>query len=297
MKRVYAAAHSLAGDAGASEALRTAAIRLFGRGFNDSQKDLPQLATHLDPAAPLPFQKAALDTLARSRSDQTPAILVGGWARHGPAMRTAIIGTLLSRDAWTAALLDAVEKGVVAPSDIPAASRERLAKYANESIRKRALALLPDRPSDRAAVVAKYQVVANLAGHAEKGATVFKTICSVCHNYLGQGQEVGPNVTTFRNKSVQDFLIAILDPNAAVEPRYTAYSVQTKDGRSLYGVISSESATTLVITQPGGVRETILRSDIATLTSAARSLMPEGLEQAISPQELADLIAYLKGGG
>jgi putative membrane-bound dehydrogenase-like protein len=297
MKRVYVAAHSLAGDAKADEALRAAAIRLFGRGLNDPQKDLPQLAAHLDPAAPLPFQRAALDTLARSRSDQAPDILLGGWARHGPAMRIAIIGTLLSRDEWTGGLLSAVEKGVVASSDIPTASRERLAKHTSESIRKRAMALLPNRPSDRAAVVAKYQVVADLQAHAEKGATVFKNICSVCHNYLGQGQEVGPNVTTFRNKSVQDFLIAILDPNAAVEPRYTAYSVQTKDGRSLYGVISSESATTLVITQPGGVRETILRSDIATLTSSARSLMPEGLEQAISPQELADLIAYLKGGG
>jgi putative heme-binding domain-containing protein len=73
--------------------------------------------------------------------------------------------------------------------------------------------------------------------------------------------------------------------------------LQTKDGRALYGVIASETATTLVLAQPGGNRETVLRTDIASLTSAERSLMPEGLEQSITPQQMADLIAYLKGGG
>jgi putative heme-binding domain-containing protein len=212
-------------------------------------------------------------------------------------MRVAIIDAMLSRDDWTHSFLEAIENGSIAREDVPATSRERLAKHPNAGIRERAAKLLPARAASRGAVVAKYRVVAGLHGDGVKGAAIYLATCSPCHAYLGQGHQVGPDITTFRNKSIEDFLVAILDPNAVVEPRYTAYTVQTRDGRALYGVISSESATTLVLSQPGGIRETILRSDIVSLRGSALSLMPEGLEQALTPQNLADLIAYLKGGG
>ncbi|MEQ1859605.1 MAG: neutral/alkaline non-lysosomal ceramidase N-terminal domain-containing protein [Chthoniobacteraceae bacterium] len=295
---VYEAAHRFANDAKTDPATRLAAIRLYGRGLNDQQRDLPLLASFIAPTADAAVQKAALDTLSRSRSPLAPGIMLAAWPQHGPAMRVAIINALLSRDEGAIALLDAIGKATVVPADVPTASRERLAKHANKAIRERAAKLLPSaRPGDRAAVVAKYQPVANLTGDAAKGATVFKNICATCHAYLGQGSEIGPNIGTYRTKSVQDFLVAILDPNAVVEPRYSTYTAELKDGRALVGVISSESATTLVLSQPGGVRETILRSDIAALRASPLSLMPEGLDHAIPPQDMADLIAYLKGGG
>jgi len=298
VKRTFEAAHTMAAEETSDTAVRLAALRLFGRGFNDATRDLPLLAPYLRPNTDAAVQKAALETIARSSSSQAPEILLADWSRQGPATRGAILDTLLSREEWTRAFLTAVAKGTVPADDVNTATRERLAKHANEAIRKEAGQLLPSTHSTaRSAAVAQYQVVANLKGDGVKGATVYQTICSLCHAYLGQGHAVGPDVTTFRNKSVQDFLIAILDPNAVVEPRYTAYTVQTKDGRTLYGVISSETATTLILAQPGGVRETILRTDIASLTSSQRSLMPEGLEQSITPQQMADLIAYLKGGG
>jgi putative membrane-bound dehydrogenase-like protein len=298
VRRVFAAVHTLAADESSAMPVRIAAVRLFGRGLNDSNRDLPLLAPFLRPATETTLQKAALETIAHSGSSQAPEIMLADWARQGPATRAAIVDALLSRDEWTRAFLNAVAKGNVPAVDVNVATRERLAKIADESIREDAAKLLPSvRPGGRAAAVTKYQVVAGLKGDGVKGAAVYQAICSLCHAYLGQGHAVGPDVTTFRNKSVQDFLIAILDPNAVVEPRYTAYTVQTNDGRTLYGVIASETATTLVLAQPGGNRETILRSDLATLTSAERSLMPEGLEQTITPQQMADLIAYLKGGG
>jgi putative heme-binding domain-containing protein len=279
-------------------AARTAAIRLFGRGFNWAAEDLPRLAAFIEPSADPALQKAALDTLARSRNEQVPAIVLADWANHGPSMRVAIVDLLLSREPWVVSLLDAVEKGQIVPADLPTASRQRLSKQTRDDIRTRVAKLFPATQStSRAAVVAKYQVVADLHGNPVKGASIYQNICSLCHAYLGQGHAVGPDIMTYRSKGVQDFLVAILDPNAVVEPRYTAYSVQTRDGRSLYGVISSETATTLVLSQPGGIQETILRSDITSLHGSSLSLMPEGLEQALTPQDLADLIAYLKGSG
>jgi putative membrane-bound dehydrogenase-like protein len=298
LKRVYDSTHAMAANDKADGAVRLSALLLFGRGFNDPDRDLSLLAPYLHSAADALLQTAALKTIARSGSARAPEILLADWTKQGPAIRGAILDTLLSREEWIRALLVSVSKGTVRAADVNTATRERLARNANEAIRKEAAQLLPStRSTNRTAAVVQYQGVANLTGDGVKGAAVYQSICSVCHAYLGQGHAVGPDVTTFRNKSVQDFLIAILDPNAVVEPRYTAYTVQTRDGRTLYGVIASETATTLILAQPGGVRETILRTDIVSLTSAERSLMPEGLEQSITPQQMADLIAYLKGGG
>src|SRR5213078_2242679 len=97
--------------------------------------------------------------------------------------------------------------------------------------------------------------------------------------------------------SPQDFLVAILDPNAAIEPRFLNYQVETSDGRSLSGVVTAETATSLTLVQGGGLEEKILRSDIAEIKASNLSMMPEGLEQNLTPQGLADLIAYLKHSG
>jgi putative heme-binding domain-containing protein len=108
---------------------------------------------------------------------------------------------------------------------------------------------------------------------------------------------VGPDLKAFYNKSASDFVTAILDPNAAVEPRYASYVVVTRDGRSLTGIIGNETASSIDVVQPGGIRESLLRSDVREIRATGSSLMPEGLEQAITPQDMADVIAYLKSGG
>src|SRR5205814_10474367 len=92
-------------------------------------------------------------------------------------------------------------------------------------------------------------------------------------------------------------LLAILDPNAAIEPRFINYQVETRDGRSLSGVVKAETATSLTLAQAGGLEEKILRDDIAEIKASNLSLMPEGLEQNMTARDLADLIAFLKQNG
>jgi putative membrane-bound dehydrogenase-like protein len=298
LRPIFAAAHGVAANPAAPETARAAAIRLYGRGFNDPARDLPQLAAFLKPGSSDAIQKAALEQLTRSGRDEVPALLLADWPQHGPALRTRIINALLSRDAWTERLLDAIANSVVAPADLPVTNRQALAKHANAAIRDRAAKLLTAGTStNRAAVIAKYATVANLHGDAVKGAEVFQNVCSACHAYIGRGNPVGPDLKAFYNKSVQDFLVAILDPNAAIEPRYAAYQVELRDGRSVLGVISNETATGLTLTQPGGAKEVILRSDIKAIRGFGQSLMPEGLEQALPPQAIADVVAFLKSGG
>jgi hypothetical protein len=72
------------------------------------------------------------------------------------------------------------------------------------------------------------------------------------------------------------------------------YTIETKDDRTISGVIGSETATSLVLSQPGGIREKLLRSVVVSMRASSFSLMPEGLEPANKPRDFADLISYLK---
>ncbi len=83
-------------------------------------------------------------------------------------------------------------------------------------------------------------------------------------------------------------------PDYEITPGYEAYTVQTRDGRSLLGRMESETPTSLALRDAAGEPHTILRADVASMAATAGSLMPAGFDQAMSAQELADLVAYLK---
>ncbi len=283
----------------ADEDARVAALQLVGRGIGgDPEVELLFLGAFIKPEVNDRLQKAALDRLARSVSATVPTIVLANWSRQLPAMRAAILATLVSREEWTKILLDTVAKGRIAPGEIPAASRQRLLKHKRDDIRQHATGLFAANGSaDRAQVLAQYQTVAALTGDAANGGAVFAKNCASCHAFGGQGQALGPDLAAFRDKSVTDFLAAIFDPNAAIEPRFLGYEVTTRDGRSLSGVIRAETATGLTLVQAGGVEEKVLRGDIKEIKAAALSLMPEGLEQAMNPQDVADLLAHLRQAG
>ena len=106
---------------------------------------------------------------------------------------------------------------------------------------------------------------------------------------------MGPDLGTVATKPVQELVVAILDPNQAVDPAYTSYSLVTKDDRDLTGILAAETPNSILLRMTGGTEETILRSNIQEFRSSGRSLMPEGFETALKPQDMADLISYLLG--
>jgi putative heme-binding domain-containing protein len=86
-------------------------------------------------------------------------------------------------------------------------------------------------------------------------------------------------------------------PECEIAPGFTSYLVEAQDGRTLLGVMSSETPESVTLRQPGGQEDTILRAQIKSLQASPLSLMPQGFEAALKRQELADLLAYLRGEG
>ena len=128
------------------------------------------------------------------------------------------------------------------------------------------------------------------------GAALFDKHCQTCHQHQGRGHKVGPDLSGIAGRAPEALLVDILDPNREVPPDYLTLIVATRRGQLLSGLLAEESATTLKLRHADAVEETLLRSEIEDIRSTAQSLMPEGLEQNLSLQDVADLIAFLRQG-
>jgi len=231
-----------------------------------------------------------LRLVGRLQPKDGPVFLLGGWNERTPVVRGQIIETLLSNDAWTLALLNAPEAKAC-----DAATRARLVKHPKKEIANLAGAVFADAVSaTRAAVVEKFKPALKLTGDAARGKTVFASACISCHKLDGVGIELGPDLRSVVQHDAEKLMNSILDPSATIEPGFMAYHCTLKNGEQLYGVIATETSASLTLKMAGNLTKSVLRSEIASLKSTGTSLMPEGLEAALTPQSLTDLIVYLK---
>ena len=107
------------------------------------------------------------------------------------------------------------------------------------------------------------------------------------------GHAVGPDLTALTDRSPEAVLVSILDPNRAVETKFFNYTVETKDLATYSGILAEESGNSVKIRGANGIEDTILRADIESMTTASRSPMPDGLEDGLTPEDLANLMAYI----
>ncbi|HUR46722.1 MAG TPA: PVC-type heme-binding CxxCH protein [Candidatus Saccharimonadales bacterium] len=293
LTEMLSSAARIAGDAAAPPNAREAAIQLLGRaGASDAEIEL--LCQVLVSQASEKLRAAASAGLRHQRSSRVPDRLLTDWNQRSPVVRQEIINLLLGRDSWTLRLLESIKDNVVQSTEISLADRQRLAKSADAGVRRLTAEVLPPQlTSARAEVLEKFKPALALAGHEENGREVFTKNCSSCHALREIGHAVGPDLSALRGKEPDYWLKNILDPNAVIEPRFVAYSIETRDDRSLSGVIKSETANSLTLVSGNGLTETIPRSEIKSIRASNLSLMPEGLDQAMNLQEMADLLAFV----
>jgi len=211
-----------------------------------------------------------------------------------PQVRASAAETLFARPASIHTFLDAVEKGKVKTGEIDPARIKLLQVFADAKIRGRAEKLFAGTQlSKRKDVVDAYQKSLTLKGDAKNGKELFKKNCAACHKLEGVGEQIGAELGAIKDRGADFILLNILDPNREVLPKFITYYVVTDSGRTLTGMITAETATSITIRRPDSSSETILRVNIEELRSTGMSFMPEGLENAINHQEMADLIAYL----
>ncbi len=286
------------GDDRLAQAKRLAAISLLGRGPDSQDQDLEVLAALLAPQESAEVQSAAAMALGKLSGENIPEFLLAGWQSHSPVLRSQILDSLMAREVSILALLDAVEKGAVPASQIDARRRQQLLTDVSEKVRTRAEKVLAGAVDpNRINLIEQYKPALTAAGDKEKGKAVFAKRCANCHRLENVGHLVGSDLSAMTNRSLDVYLIAILDPNRAVEDRYLDYAALTDDGKTTSGILISETGNSITLAQPEGKQVQILRSELEQLKSTGKSLMPEGVEKDITVEEMGHLLTYLRGSG
>jgi putative membrane-bound dehydrogenase-like protein len=295
VSRMIDAARRTIGDESAAMPARVAALGLLLRQRGARDGDLKLLRDALSPQSPAELQSVAIACLSARRARETPALLLSSLKSFSPGVRGAALDALLAREEWAKALLDAVERKELSAGDLDAPRRQRLLQSSSKSIQQRATKVLAETINpDRQKVIDSFAKAAELKGDPDKGKAVFTRACATCHRAGGEGTVVGPELAAVGDKSPQGLLIAILDPNRAVEPRYLNYIMETNDGDTHTGILVSELDQAVKLLGPGGASVSVRRSNVKEIRAGKTSLMPEGLEAGMSTQDMADLIAYVQ---
>jgi putative membrane-bound dehydrogenase-like protein len=273
------------------EATRVSAVRLLGlSSYADCGATLLGL---IKPSEPQGIQVAAVSTLARFTEQAVAPELIARWAEADPPVRSEMLSALLARPERALALLKAVQAGTIQASDLTTSQIKFLQKHSNKEVRELALKALGEPGKKRQQVIDAYQTALQLPGDAARGKEVYLKLCVSCHRLGGNGFALGPDLVTVKSTGKEKMLVNILDPNREVAPQYLAYDVETKDGESQVGVIANETTTSLTMRQAFGKETVIMRSDVKGRRSLGQSLMPEGLEQGLTPQDFANLLEYI----
>jgi len=244
---------------------------------------------------PPEIQSLVCRLLSRLNRKEVAQFYFEEWKSLGPIPRREALELMSSNDETALELMKRMQQGEINPAIMPAFHRWRMHRRENKEIVALAYELFGAMDQDRAKVIADYSSAVNQhAGDPTRGRAVFeKAACSTCHRIGDLGVDVGPTLDDVRFKLTDALLSDILDPNRAVEERWALYSVQTRDGRTFSGLISSETSTAMEFKIAGGHSEIISRDQLVKLETQGLSLMPVGLEGIISKTDMADLIAFL----
>lgn len=288
-------ARLVAADAQADESLRLAALELLGRGLEGQADDVVAL-THLLGSQTAPaVQAGAIRALGGLRTPEVPTRLLAAWKGYSPAARSEVVSLIVGRSEWAVQLLDAVAGGQIAAGEIDLTRQQQLRESRQREIRDRAAQLFGQSSSGgRQAVLDRYQESLARVGDAARGGEHFNKKCAVCHRFREQGHAVGPDLSALTDKSPTALLVAILDPNRAVENKFVNYTAVTTAGLTFTGLLAAETGNSVTLLGQEGKQQAILRDDLEALESSGKSLMPEEFEKDLTPADVADVIAYIR---
>ena len=288
-------ANSIAMNEKQALAARVGAISVLR--LADFDKFNSVLPTLLALRQPPKIRQAALSTAESFSNDKIAVPILQQLASMSPEIRTHALQVLLARPSWTLQLLGEISIGNLSPVMLDAATRQNLLRHPQVEVADRARQILGlNAASSRATVVDEYAMaIDSLTGDVTRGRAIFRKSCVACHRLESEGNEIGPNLAAFANRGSAAILLNLLDPNREVDSRYLAYTALLEDGRTVVGIIASETASSITLENSEGKSISFSRDEVDEMQSTTKSLMPERLEDDISHQGMADLIAYLLG--
>ena len=263
---------------------------LLGRG----QQALFETALHGPDAAKA---IAALGNSADARA--VPLLLpLATDAERAFDQRRQTVRSLAQSPAGVAALLKLAEGGKF-PEDLRASATQALAAVQLPKLKEQIATLFPAPNALGGTKLPTYAELAKMPGDAAHGKELFAqqaTSCVTCHRIGELGVDFAPALSEIGTKLGKEALYeAIIDPNAGIAMGFETTMLTLKDGNAAVGIVRSETADGLALAMPQGLVVKYAKGEIATRAKLPTSMMPSGLNQALTEQDLVDLVTYLSG--
>lgn len=298
---IAAALLKSANDKSLPDAERVNAVKQLISFQSLSDDSVSSVLTLITPKTSSELATQFISALSASQAPALGSQLVEQSPAFSPAVRSAAMRLLVSRPATTTVFLKAVEDGKLQLAELSLDQKQALSNHPDRAIRDKARRLLSQSGglpnADREKVVKELHHVTETKGDAAAGKEVFKKQCAKCHMHSGEGTRIGPDLTGMAVHPKHELLTHILDPSRSVEGNFRVYTVQLEDGRVLSGMLAGESKTAIEIIDTEAKRHAIPREDIEQLVGSTKSLMPEGFEKQIKPEEFVNLLEFLTARG
>jgi putative heme-binding domain-containing protein len=196
--------------------------------------------------------------------------------------------------------LQAVTDNKISRQNIQATTLRQLQVLGDDAWNQRIVALFPDAnrltEDKRKQMASLHHLLssgANVAPDPGRGRKLFDASCAKCHRLFGTGGQVGPELTGSQRSNLHYLVENIIDPSAQLADTYRLSILRLEDGRVLMGVVLQKNDQTLVL-QTAEDKVTIPVVEIEEMQQTTKSLMPEGLLDSLSEQQIRDLFAYLQ---
>ncbi len=285
----------IAGDAKLAAVERSRAIAALAQA---KVEGLPTLLFSL--LADSEVRAAALRGLAAYSDEATPQHVLEAYAQFDLPTRQEAASVLASRAAWGHKLLDAVEAGQIAKNELSAFHVQQLQSLNDQQLAQRvASSWGAARPTaaDRLAKIAEYKekLTVDFLAKADpaRGRAVFVKTCAQCHTLFDAGGRIGPELTGAQRDNLDYVLSNVLDPSAVMANEYRMQLIQTADGRVLTGIVKSEDEAGLTL-QTATEQVMIPQEEIEVRQTTDASMMPDGLLNEMSLDDVRALVAYLR---
>ena len=274
------------------------------KGFSDAVALLSQVPWESSKARLLPLldaaqtesvQRAGVGAIVRQRNAGALAALTQAMPKLKPEARQRAVAGLIVRSEGARAALEATHAGILSARDWTIPQMAAMRRHKDEAIRNLAEQEFGAAPANRQSVVDQFVPALSLYGDATRGAVLFEERCAACHQFKGKGKALGPDLASVVSNGPEKLLVSILDPNREVAPNYMAWTAETREGESTTGLLATDDASGVLLRLAGGLETRVPRDRVARLKPEGRSLMPEGLEAGLAPQQMADLLAHLLG--
>ncbi|MBL8888548.1 MAG: HEAT repeat domain-containing protein [Planctomycetaceae bacterium] len=242
---------------------------------------------------------AALLTLTSFEEPSIATKLLASYKEKPPTEQALIQSICASRANWTLSFLVALEEGQGDATAVSAAILRRMSLHSDpkiqEKIQQRWGTLPGATTADMQTEIEKVdRLLATAAGNPYRGKQLYTANCGKCHLLFGEGQTVGPDLTNYQRDDLQRLLVHIINPSAEIREGYENTIVATNDGRVLSGFVVDQDNRVVVLRGASAETYVLSRDEIDDLSAVPHSLMPNGLLQSLTEQEIRDLFAYLR---